>query len=257
MTFLFRIFSGIMLLMFFSIIPVSAEITSTELKFQLPAHPLQPDQTTTVPVMISHTEELLAFTMEIPNNISGVTILINRSMEPLDGFYTINSQFDNQIQYLSWFTTVPITQDNVVLFYLDIIPTPDAQSPITLTVTPSVVGNDDGVDISSTFFVSPATVFILTENAAIPSGQFESSPKSAVIPEKEIDIQTIIPEHPTGDTVSPVSTAGNTPQTTKIPTLETAAETTDHQPVTIPASVSVLGILTGLGTAVILGRRFT
>ena len=257
MTLLLRIFTGIMFLMFLSIIPVSAETPSAELKFQLPASPLQPDQTTTVPVMISHAEELLAFTMEIPNNISGVTILINKSMEPLDGVYTVNSQLDNQIQYLSWFTTVPLTQDNVVLFYLDIIPTAGAQSPITLTVTPSVVGNNDGVDISRTFSVSPGTVFILTENAAIPSGQFEESPESTGISEKELDIQAIIPEHSAGDTVSPVSTAGNIPQTTKIPTLTTAVETTDHQPVTIPTSVSVLGILTGLGTAVILGRRFT
>lgn len=141
-----------------SICPVSADTVSAEIRVDMTAASVSPGMVTTVPVILSHAEELLAFDMEIPNTLPGFVITINTTLSPLEGTYTPNSNPENQIQYLSWFTIHPITRDTVTLFYLDILPTKSGTPSGILMITPASVCTSDGTDIAGQISSYPVTL---------------------------------------------------------------------------------------------------
>lgn len=147
-----------MLILLIASASVSAETASAELKIGMPSGTLPIGQTTTVPVVVSHVTDLIAFNLEVPNTLSGVTVLINQSQKPLDGSYTPNSKPENTVQRLSWFNAQPVTQDNLILCYLDITPASGAASPLSLTVTPISFTNNDGANIARTLSSIPAVI---------------------------------------------------------------------------------------------------
>ena len=249
-----------MLLLILAGVPASAEAASAELKIVMPSDPLTPGQTITVPVVVSHVDELLAFDLKIPNNLPGVTIEIDESQTPLDGTYTPNSKPENPVQYLSWFTIEPITQDNVILCYLDITPVSGAASPLSLTVIPASFCNNDGVDLARTLTLTPAVIQLPGSSSGTETGR--SSGSIADTTEKP-GTRTVTPEPvetiepATSKTVTPAASASSAPAVTPSPA--TTPSSTQTVPVsqteTQKASASAAGLLTVCGILAIVSRK--
>ncbi len=110
----------------------------------------------TVPVVFYNMNDIASFTIEIPKDVTGVTIALNSS-EPLGNVYTSNEEADQWL--LSWFSMKSgITGDKVTLFSIDLTPTEDAPQSFEIRVVPTTIGTASLETITASVTVTPGTV---------------------------------------------------------------------------------------------------
>ena len=117
-------------------------------------------QTIMIPVEFYNMSGIIGIDVTVPNNNAGITVTVNETLNPLKGFYEINSDPENLNQYVSWFTTKNVTSDKSAIFWLDVLIGENVPDSVSVTVQPTSITNNDGAEIATTIRVTPGELHI-------------------------------------------------------------------------------------------------
>ncbi len=193
-------------------------------------------KTITVPVIMHDADRIQSFSMTVPTTVSGGTIVLNTTT-PLDTFGTWSkSEMYADTGKFIWVTNDPaygISGKAVTLFYIDITPASNAESPILITVSVDDIYDLDDTEVTAHYPVTPGSL----EISNVPTVNTPPAPSVT----------------PTSPEVT-ITTSGTVTSSTTAPAVDATTEA--QQPTATQGPVPVFGILAGLGAAVILGRKF-
>ena len=118
----------------------------------------------TVPVKAYGAERIQSLAMKGPSIISGVSVVLNTTT-PLDtlGSWSKSEVYPDTGKFI-WSTNDPskgLSGNAVTLFYIDITPTNDVESPITLAVNVDDIYNLDDTEITANYPVIPGSLSII------------------------------------------------------------------------------------------------
>ena len=120
-------------------------------------------KTITVPVIMHNADRIQSFTMKVPNSVPGTTIVLKKET-PLDSFGTWSkSEVYQDTGKFIWATNDPaygISGDTVTLFYIDVTPTIEAESPITVVVNVEDIYDLDDTEVTANYPVTSGSLEI-------------------------------------------------------------------------------------------------
>ncbi len=117
----------------------------------------------TIPVIMEDANRIQSFTMKVPNTVPGVTIVLNATT-PLDsyGIWSKSEVYSDTGKFI-WGTSDPahgLSGTAVTLFYIDVTPSGDAESPIEVTISVDDIYDLDDNEVMANYPVIPGSLEI-------------------------------------------------------------------------------------------------
>lgn len=251
---------------------MSMGVAAVEITVDVPSTPAQANQVVTIPVTIHHSNDIVAFSADVLNNVAGATITISET-EPLSsGMYAINSKDDQNVQCVSWISANGLSADAATIFYINVVVHDESLSSVPIQLSVPTLGSDsknllpvgsysvgqgvllttayDGTTPVVTPTVSTAVPTITTTTVPTTSST-QIAPTATTSPIETVTITSIPTEVPTESSVTPTPVQTDVVETA--PTLPSSSG--QKTPVQTSGLPLILVVLSVAGAAMICSRR--
>ncbi len=171
---------------------------ASDISAELPAPPYPAGEVTTVPVIMTNVANLSVFTIDVATRAEDFAVAINTSQTNSlrRGSYINNAYADDTARIL-WYGMQPISGENVILFYLDITPSKEITSDISIPIHPVEIVMNNVVSID-------------TADPVLPADKKETASATATVRPTVSATKTIAPATP----ATPATPAATSPEST-------------------------------------------
>lgn len=142
-----KTFASMVMIFIITISLFTGAVFAAGIQIGTPTESYSYNEVITLPVSILDAEDIVTYTIDIGNNLDGVSIMINETYPDNTGTYVVNNADGNSIQSICWFSPYGVTAEEMPAFSIDVIVSDESVTHVPIHVSVVEIGSDNSGEL--------------------------------------------------------------------------------------------------------------